>query len=129
MEIKSFETALSTMKMLTVPEWNRYANHSCADYVAQEKTFTYNKMDCLKDMNYNQLDKETPDFESPAQAHKNSGKGILMIKDYSSDSMQSTQQCPTLCNYQQGQAQFGNYSTHFITHHSQSQGHPQQVQF
>ena len=68
MEIKSFETALSTMKMLTVPEWNRYANHSCADYVAQEKTFTYNKMDCLKDMNYNQLDKETPDFESPAQA-------------------------------------------------------------
>ena len=40
MKIKSFETALSTMKMITVPEWERYANHSCADYVAQGKTFT-----------------------------------------------------------------------------------------
>ena len=63
MNIQSFETALSTMKMLTVPEQDRYANHSCADYVAQGKTFKYNKMDRLKDMNFNQLDKKTPDSE------------------------------------------------------------------
>ena len=68
MKIKSFETALLTMKMLTVPEWERYANHSCADYVAQGKTFTYNKMDRLKDMNYNDLDKETPYSKLPLQA-------------------------------------------------------------
>ena len=68
MKIKSFETAFSTMKMLTVSEWDRYANHSCADYVAQGKTFTNNKMDRLKDMNYNQLDKDTLDSEPPAQA-------------------------------------------------------------
>ena len=67
MKIKSFETALSTMKMITVPEWERYANHSCADYVAQGKTFTYNKMDRLKDMNYNDVDKETRDSKLPLQ--------------------------------------------------------------
>ena len=50
MRIKSFETALSTMIMLTVPEWDRYANHNCADYVAQGKTFTYDEMDRLKDV-------------------------------------------------------------------------------
>ena len=32
MKIQPFQTALSTMKMLTVPEWERYANHSCAEY-------------------------------------------------------------------------------------------------
>ena len=67
MKIKSFETALSTMKMITVPEWDRYANHICADYVAQGKTFTYNKMDRLKDMNYNDVDKETRDSKLPLQ--------------------------------------------------------------
>ena len=68
MKIPSFETALSRMKMITVPEWERYANHSCADYVAQGKTFTYNKMDRLKDMNFNHLDKEIPNSQSSAQA-------------------------------------------------------------
>ena len=68
MKIKSFETALSTMIMITVPEWERYANHSCADYVAQGKTFTYNKLDRLKDMNFNHLDKEIPNSQSSAQA-------------------------------------------------------------
>ena len=68
MKIKSFETAFSTMKMLTVSEWDRYANHSCADYVAQGKTFTYNRMDRLKDMHFNQSLKETPNSELPAQA-------------------------------------------------------------
>ena len=68
MKIPSFETALSRMKMITVPEWERYANHSCADYVAQGKTFTYNKLDRLKDMNFNHLDKEIPNSQSSAQA-------------------------------------------------------------
>ena len=67
MKIQSFETVLSTMKMLTVPEWGKYAKHSCADYVVQGKTFTYNKMDCLKDMHFNQPPKETPDSELLAQ--------------------------------------------------------------
>ena len=68
MKIPSFETALWRMKMITVPEWERYANHSCADYVAQGKTFTYNKLDRLKDMNFNHLDKEIPNSQSSAQA-------------------------------------------------------------
>ena len=56
------------MKMITVPEWERYSNHNCADYVAQGKKFTYNKLDRLNDMNFNHLDKETPKSQSSAQA-------------------------------------------------------------
>ena len=33
MKIQPFQTAISTMKMITVPEWERYSNHNCADYV------------------------------------------------------------------------------------------------
>ena len=56
------------MKMITVPEWERYSNHNCADYVAQGKTFTYNKLDRLKDMNFDHLDEETPNSQSSPQA-------------------------------------------------------------
>ena len=56
------------MKMLPDPEQDRYANHNCADYVAQGKTFTYNEIDRLKDMHFNQPPKETPDSDLPAQA-------------------------------------------------------------
>ena len=68
MKVKSFATTISSMKMMSVGEFDKIVNHNCAEYVAKGKTFTYNKMDHLKEMRLNEQGQETPISDLPVSA-------------------------------------------------------------